>query len=78
MREKLCTAAGRRTYLYRKAMVEPVIGSLKQQRGLRQFLRRGLRHVQTEWLLAAISYNLTRRHRLLAGPLPRYSAQSLD
>jgi len=46
-------------------MVEPVIGSLKQHRGLRQFLRRGLRKVQTEWLLAAISYNLTRSHRLL-------------
>jgi transposase len=66
MREKLRTTAGRRTYLYRKAMVEPVIGCLKQQRGLRQFLRRGLGNVQTEWLLAAISYNLTRSHRLRA------------
>ncbi len=64
MREKLRSPSGRRTYLYRKAMVEPVIGSLKQHRGLRQFLRRGLRQVQTEWLLAAISYNLTRSHRL--------------
>jgi transposase len=66
MRAKLRTAAGHRTYLYRKAMVEPVIGSLKQHRGLRQFLRRGLRNVQIEWLLGAISYNLTRSHRLLA------------
>lgn len=65
MREKLRTPEGRRTYLHRKAMVEPVIGTLKQHRGLRQFLRRGLRNVQTEWLLAAISYNLTRSHRLL-------------
>jgi len=65
MREKLRTPAGRRTYLHRKAMVEPVIGTLKQQRGLRQFLRRGLRQVQTEWLLAALGYNLTRSHRLL-------------
>jgi len=47
-------------------MVEPVIGILKQQRGLRQFLRRGLRNVQIEWLLAATSYNLTRSHRLRA------------
>jgi transposase len=65
MREKLRTPEGRRTYLHRKAMVEPVIGSLKQHRGMRQFLRRGLPKVQTEWLLAAISYNLTRSHRLL-------------
>jgi transposase len=64
MREKLRTPAGRRTYLYRKAMGEPVIGTLKHCRGLRQFLRRGLRQVQTEWRLAAISYNLTRSHRL--------------
>ena len=41
-------------------MVEPVIGTLKQQRGMRQFLRRGLRKVGQELLLAAISYNLTR------------------
>lgn len=65
MREKLRTPSGRRTYLHRKAMVETVIGTLKQQRGMRQFLRRGLGNVQTEWLLAAISYNLTRCHRLL-------------
>ena len=65
MRHKLRTPAGRRTYLHRKAMVEPVIGTLKQQRGMRQFLRRGLSSVRTEWLLACTSYNLTHGHRLL-------------
>jgi transposase len=65
MRQKLRTARGQATYRQRKAMVEPVIGSLKQQRGLRQFLRRGLAQVGLELLLAALSFNLTRAHRLL-------------
>lgn len=65
MRQKLRTRRGRTTYLHRKAMVEPVIGSLKQQRGMRQFLRRGLANVGLELLLAALSFNLTRAHRLL-------------
>jgi transposase len=65
MRRKLRSRAGRRTYLQRKTLVEPVIGVLKEQRGMRQFLRVGLAAVSTELLLAAISYNLTRCHRLL-------------
>ena len=65
MRRKLRSREGRRTYLHRKALVEPVIGVLKEQRGMRQFLRVGLAGVSTELLLAAISYNLTRGHRLL-------------
>lgn len=65
MRRKLRSREGRRTYLHRKALVEPVIGVLKEQRGIRQFLRVGLAAVSTELLLAAISYNLTRCHRLL-------------
>jgi len=65
MRRKLRSARGRATYLHRKAMVEPVIGILKQQRGMRQFLRRGLRNVGREFLLAAMSYNLTRAHSIL-------------
>jgi transposase len=64
MRQKLRTPEGRRTYLQRKTMVEPVIGVLKEQRGMRQFLRVGLPGVRTELLLAAISYNLTHCHRL--------------
>jgi transposase len=64
MRHKLRSPAGRRTYLQRKTMVEPVIGVLKEQRGMRQFLRVGLVAVRTELLLAAISYNLTHGYRL--------------
>jgi transposase len=60
MREKLRSPAGRRLYERRQAVVEPVFGVLKEQRGMRRFRRRGLLAVGTEWMLAAIAYNLTR------------------
>ena len=60
MREKLRSPAGRGIYRRRQAVVEPVFGTLKEQRGMRKFRRRGLAAVNTEWMLAAIAYNLTR------------------
>lgn len=64
MRQKLRSPAGRAWYRRRKALVELVFGVLKQQRGMRQFERRGLAAVKTEWLLAAIAFNLTRWYAL--------------
>jgi transposase len=64
MRQKLRRPEERKMYEKRKSMVEPVIGTLKEQRGMRQFLRRGLAAVTLELTLAAISYNLTHFHRL--------------
>jgi transposase len=63
MRRKLRDPAGRAVYQRRKAIVEPVIGVLKEQRGMRRFARRGLRQVAVEWALAATAYNLTRLWR---------------
>jgi len=60
MRRKLRGPTGRRIYAQRKAVVEPVFGVLKQQRGMRQFRTRGLERVGIEFTLAAISYNLSR------------------
>lgn len=60
MRQKLRSSGGRQIYQQRKAMVEPVFGVLKQQRGLRQFRLRGLQRVGIEFTLASIAYNLTR------------------
>ena len=53
----------RRLYARRKAIVEPVLGVLKQQRGMRQFRLRGLVKVGVEFTLAALAYNLTRLYR---------------
>ena len=65
LRQRMREPAARTCYARRKALVEPVFGVLKQQRGMRQFRRRGLEAVGAEWALAATAYNLTRlfRHR---------------
>jgi transposase len=64
LRRRLRTAEGRSWYKKRKALVEPVIGILKEQRGMRQFQRRGLSAVVVEWTLAVIAHNLIRYHML--------------
>ena len=60
MRQKLRSKQGREVYRKRKALVEPVFGVLKEQRGLRQFRRRGRENVAVELSLATTAYNLTR------------------
>src|SRR5258708_1070491 len=68
MRQKLRGPTGQAVYRRRKALVEPVWGTLKEQRGMRRFRVRGLEKVSTEFTLAAIAFNLT---RLLAHPQTR-------
>jgi IS5 family transposase len=63
LRQKLRSPEGRRIYQRRQAVVEPVFGILKEQRGMRKFARRGLAAVTTEWMLLVIAYNLTRMRR---------------
>ena len=64
LRERMREPSARVCYARRKALVEPVFGVLKQQRGMRQFRRRGLEAVSTEWALAATAYNITRLFRM--------------
>ena len=66
MRAKLRSPAGEAAYARRKAVVEPVFGVLKQQRGMRQFRTRGLHNVANEFTLAALAFNITRLHALRA------------
>lgn len=66
MRAKLRSPAGQAAYARRKAVVEPVFGVLKQQRGIRQFRTRGLNNVASEFTLATLAYNITRLHALRA------------
>ena len=63
MRQKLRDPVGRAIYQRRQAIVEPVFGVLKEQRGMRQFRRRGLAKVAVELALAATAFNLTRLWR---------------
>ena len=60
MRLKLRRAAWRSRYRLRKQIVEPVFGQIKQARGFRQFLLRGIEKVTAEWALLCIAHNLTK------------------
>ena len=64
MRRKLRSPAGRAVYQRRKEIVEPVLGVLKEQRGMRRFRLRGLAKVAVEFTLAATALNLTRIWRV--------------
>ena len=66
MRAKLRSPAGQAAYARRKAVVEPVFGVLKQQRGMRQFRTRGFENVNNEFTLATLAYNITRLHVMRA------------
>ena len=66
MRAKLRSPAGEAAYERRKAVVEPVFGVLKQQRGMRQFRTRGLKNVNNEFTLATLAFNITRLKTLMA------------
>ena len=67
LRQRLRSPAGRKLYARRKGMIEPVFGTLKEQRGMRRFQRRGLAAVNAEFTLMALAYNLTRLHTLQQG-----------
>ena len=58
MRRTLRTRRGRGLYAQRKAIVEPVFGQIKQGRGYRQFLLRGMRQVRGEWALICTTHNV--------------------
>src|SRR6266498_1834737 len=58
MRRKLKTKAGKAVYAARKAIVEPVFGQIKQARGFRQFLLRGIEKVRGEWSLVCLTHNI--------------------
>ena len=64
MARKLLTKTGAAVYAARKGMVEPVIGQIKQARGFRQFLLRGLEKVQGEWSLVCTTHNILKLYRL--------------
>jgi transposase len=62
-RRKLSTIRGRTIYAKRKTIVEPVFGQIKQARGFRQFLLRGITKVKGEWALICTTHNLLKLWR---------------
>jgi len=67
MRRKLQTKVGAAIYSKRKTVVEPVFGQIKQARGFRQFLLRGLEKVQGEWSMICLTHNILKLYRLCYG-----------
>jgi transposase len=63
MSTKLKRAGHRSRYRLRKQIVEPVFGQIKQARGFRQFLLRGIDKVKAEWALICIAHNITKLAR---------------
>jgi hypothetical protein len=63
MARKLRSKKGSRIYVQHKAIVEPVNGQIKEARGLRRFLLRGIDKVNGEWHLIAATHNLLKLFR---------------
>lgn len=55
MAAKVRTPAGRALYARRKVTVEPVCGQIKEARGFRRFLLRGLATSRGEWCLVCVT-----------------------
>jgi transposase len=58
MRLRLRRGGWRSRYRIRKKTVEPVFGQIKEDRGFRRFLLRGLEKVRFEWSLLCTAHNL--------------------
>jgi len=64
MADRLTSEAGRARYRRRKAIVEPVIGWIKEALGFRRFHVRGVAKARGEWNLVCLAVNLKRLHRI--------------
>ena len=58
MRQKIQSGGYASPYRLRKQLPEPVFGQIKQARGFRQFLMRGINKVRAEWALVCTAHNL--------------------
>jgi len=65
MRRRLRQGGRRSRYRLRKQIVEPVFGQIKQARGFRQFLLRGVEKVKAEWALVCTAHNLLKLARAI-------------
>ena len=65
MRAKMKTRKAKELYALRLRTVEPVFGDIKENKGLRSFLTRGIEMVRTEFNLACIASNLRKVKELL-------------
>jgi len=68
MAAKVRTPEGRALYARRKVIVEPVFGQIKEVRGFRRFLLRGLQKIRGEWCLVCLTHNVLKLWRYGCAP----------
>ncbi len=68
MAAKVQTPEGKALYARRKVIVEPVFGQIKEARGFRRFLLRGLEKLRGEWRLVCLTHNLLKLWRYGSAP----------
>jgi transposase len=64
MADRLKSEVGRARYRRRKAIVEPVIGWIKEVLGFRRFSLRGVAKARGEWNVVCLAVNLKRLHQI--------------
>jgi len=69
MAAKVRTPEGRALYARRKVNVEPVCGQIKEARGFRRCLLRGLANIRGEWSLVCVTHNLLKLWRFTCAPM---------
>ena len=70
MRAKIKAGGHASPYRLRKQLPEPVFGQIKQARGFRQFLLRGVEKVAAEWGLVCLAHNILKLARRPTPPWP--------
>jgi transposase len=69
MAAKVRSEPGRALYARRKVIAEPVFGQIKEGRGFRRFLLRGLKKIRSEWCLVCLTHNLLKIWRYGCVPM---------
>jgi transposase len=69
MAVKVQSPEGRALYTRCKVIVEPVFGQIKEVRGFRRFLLRGMQKLRGEWRLVCLTHNLLKVWRYGRSPV---------
>lgn len=75
-RKWMATEEAKAIYSYRKELIEPVFGIIKEQMGFRRFLLRGWQNVRAEAVMIATAFNLRTLYRAWRWRLTRNEAVS--
>lgn len=66
-KERAKTVNGRAMQVFRRGVVEPVFGDVRENKGVVRFFRRGLAGVGVEWAMVLVGVNLRRMFSMVRG-----------